>query len=488
MPYATVVPVSAVSAHRARLLLAGLFVLSLTVAFFTKGTYDSGDSIKHYLFARYAFSHPLNFLDSWAKPLLTLLAAGPAQAGFMGMKAFQCGVVAASAWCAFRIAQALRLPVPELAILFAYAAPDYFLIQFSGLTEPLFGLVLVGAVRLAVANRPGWSAAVVSLLPFARSEGFILIGIWVVYLVWQRQWRSLPLVLLGYVVYSGIGAVAFGELGWVFGHNPYDTISAYGHGEWSHFLLNIPNLLGWVLTGLFALGGGRMVRDLGQPTRRQSPLFPAELLLVYGSITVFVAAHTVFWAKGLFNSAGLARVLAGIAPLAAVVALNGLGLLTEWTRTETARRRVRLVATVAVVGWLFTGARNAIRPARDFSRAPDQELARRAAGWLQQAYAGQPLPPIAFTAPYVAPALGIDPFDAAHCPPLTQDFQPILETLPVNSLVVWDDVYAQTEAHIPLEMLRQNPAFRLRWQDALVRDATHPDRGTCQLAVFERIK
>lgn len=488
MPYATVVPVSTVSAHRARLLLAGLFVLSLTVAFFTKGTYDSGDSIKHYLFARYAFAHPLNFLDSWAKPLLTLLAAGPAQAGFMGMKAFQCVVVAASAWCTFRIAQALRLPVPELAILFAYVAPDYFLIQFSGLTEPLFGLVLVGAVRLAVANRPGWSAAVVSLLPFARSEGFILIGIWVVYLVWQRQWPSLPLLLLGYVVYSGIGAVAFGELGWVFGHNPYDTISAYGHGEWSHFLLNIPNLLGWVLTGLFALGGGRMVRDLGQPTRRQSPLFPAELLLVYGSITVFVAAHTVFWAKGLFNSAGLARVLAGIAPLAAVVALNGLALLTEWARTETARRRVRLVATVAVVGWLFTGARNAIRPARDFSRAPDQELARRAAGWLQQAYAGQPLPPIAFTAPYVAPALGIDPFDAAHCPPLTQDFQPILETLPVNSLVVWDDVYAQTEAHIPLEMLRQNPAFRLRWHDALVRDATHPDRGTCQLAVFERIK
>ena len=38
---------------------------------------------------------------------------------------------------------------PELAILFAYAAPDYFIIQFSGLTEPLFGLVLVGVVALA---------------------------------------------------------------------------------------------------------------------------------------------------------------------------------------------------------------------------------------------------------------------------------------------------------------------------------------------------
>ncbi|MDB5267356.1 MAG: hypothetical protein JWP58_396 [Hymenobacter sp.] len=488
MPSATVVPVSAVSTRRAQLLLAGLFALSLTVAFLTKGTHDSGDSINHYLFARYAFAHPLNFLDSWAKPLLTLLAAGPAQAGFMGMKAFQCVVVAASAWCAFRIAQALRFPAPELAILFTYAAPDYFLIQFSGLTEPLFGLVLVGAVWLAVAGRPGWSAVVVSFLPFARSEGFILIGLWVVYLAWQRQWRSLPLLLLGYVLYTAIGALAFGEPGWVFGHNPYGTVSVYGNGEWSHFLRNIPNLLGWVLTVLFVLGGTRMVRDLGQTARRQSPLFPAELLLIYGSITVFVAAHTIFWAKGLFNSAGLARVLTGITPLAAVVALNGLALLTDWARTETARRRVRLVATVAVVGWLFTGARNAIRPARDFSRPPDQELAQRAALWLHQTYAGQPLPPIAFTAPYVAPALGIDPFDAASCPPLTKNWHPILETLPVNSLVVWDDVYAQTEAHIPLEMLQQDSTFRLRWQDAIIRDATHPDRGTCQLAVFERIK
>lgn len=488
MPYAAAAPVPVVSARRAHLLLAGLFALSLVVAFFTQGTHDSGDSINHYLYARYAFAHPLNFLNSWAKPLLTLLSAGPAQAGFMGMKAFQCVVVAASAWCAFRIAQALRLPWPELAILFAYAAPDYFLIQFSGLTEPLFGLVLVGAVRLAVANRPGWSAAVVSFLPFARSEGFILIGLWVVYLAWRREWRSLPLLLLGYGLYTAVGAVAFGEPGWVFGHNPYGTVSAYGHGEWSHFLRNLPNLLGWVLTGLFGLGGGRMVRDLGRPARRQSPLFPAELLLIYGSITVFVAAHTIFWAKGLFNSAGLARVLCGLAPLAAVVALNGLALLTEWVGTEVVRRRVRLLATVAVVGWLFTGARNAIRPDRDFSRPPDQELARRAAGWLHRAYAGQPLPPVAFAAPYVAPALGLDPFDAIRCPPLTQDWHPILETLPVHSLVVWDDVFAQSEAHIPLALLQGNPAFRLRWHDAIVRDATHPDRGICQLSVFERVK
>lgn len=148
---------AAATAQRARLLLAGLLLVSAITAVFTRGTYDSGDSVYHYVFAHYAFKHPLNLLDSWAKPVFTLLAAGPAQFGFLGMKLFQCAVVAASAWCAYVVARALRLPAPELAILFAYAAPDYFLIQFSGLTEPLFGLLLVAAVALAMRGRLGQS-------------------------------------------------------------------------------------------------------------------------------------------------------------------------------------------------------------------------------------------------------------------------------------------------------------------------------------------
>ena len=474
--------------RRAALLLGALLAISAAVAFFTAGTHDSGDSINHYLFAHYAFAHPLNLLDSWAKPLFTLLAAGPAQAGFMGMKVFQCVVVAGSAWCAYVVARALQLPVPELAILFAYAAPDYFLIQFSGLTEPLFGLVLVGAVALAVTDRLGWSALLISWLPFARSEGFILMGIWVVYLAWQRQWRWLPLLLVGYAVYTAVGALALGEPGWVFGRNPYGTISVYGHGDWTHFLRNIPNLLGWVLTVLFVFGGGRMVWSLAQPARWQEPRFRAELLLVYGSITVFTAAHTIFWAKGLFNSAGLARVLTGIAPLAAVVALNGVALLTAATQSAVARRRIRMVAAGAAVAWLFTGARNAIRPARDFTLSPEQELARHASSWLRQAYAGQLMPPIAFAAPYLAPALQVDPFDEVSHPPLTKDWHPILETLPVRTLVFWDDVFVSDEAHIPLLLLQNDARFRLRWQDSQMRDPNHPDRGVCQLVVFERMK
>ena len=457
------------------------------VAFLTKGTYDSGDSIKHYLFARYAFQHPLNLLDSWAKPLFTLLAAGPAQAGFIGMKLFQCGVVAASAWCAYVVARALRLPMPELAILFAYAAPDYFIIQFSGLTEPLFGLVLVGAVALAFTNRPAWSAALISWLPFVRSEGFILIGIWVVYLAWRRQWRCLPLLVLGYVAYSAVGGVVLGDLGWVFARNPYGTVSVYGHGDWNHFLVSLPGMLGWVLVVLAAVGGARMLRDCGRPERRLAPLFSAELLLVYGSITVFVLAHTIFWAKGLFNSFGLTRVLTVTAPLFAVVALNGLSWLAGLGQSAGARRRIRLAGAVAVVAFLFTGARNAFRWQRDFGQPADQQVADDAAAWMRQTY-GPAARPVAYEFPYVALATHNDPFDPQAHPALVENWAPHLEQLPVGTLLVWDDWFSRIEGRLPLAQLRADARFRQRWEGALPRDPRHPEHDTTRVLVFERVR
>ena len=478
---------SIASDRRARLLLAALLCISVLMALITRGTYDSGDSIKHYLFARYAFEHPLNLLESWAKPLFTLLAAGPAQAGFMGMKFFQCAVVVTSVWCAYVVARSLRLPAPELTILFAYAMPDYFLIQFSGLTEPLFGLVLVGAVALAMTNRLNWSAALISWLPFVRSEGFILIGIWVVYLAWRRQWRSLPLVLLGYVAYSVVGAVALGESGWVFARNPYATVSVYGHGNWNHFLISLPGMLGWVLTLLAVLGGGRMLRDCLRPVRRQESLFSAELLLVYGSITVFVLAHTIFWAKGLFNSFGLTRVLDVTAPLFAVVAVNGLAWLMELGRSGEARRRIRIGATVAVVAFLFTGARNAFRWQRDFVRPPDQVVVDTAAAWMRQHY-DLGTRPIAYEFPYVAMAMDNDPFDYAAHPASAAGWAPQPNQLPIGTLLVWDDWFARIESRLDLVQLRTDARFRERYQTALPRNPSRPDRDTTRIVVFERVK
>jgi hypothetical protein len=478
-------PGTAASKRRAQLLLAVLLVISVVTAFLTTNTYDSGDSVKHYLFARYAFQYPMNYMDSWAKPLFTLLASPAAQAGFMGMKLFQCGVAALSAWCAYVIARTLRLPAPELAILFTYAAPDYFIIQFSGLTEPLFGLILVASVALLMTGRPAWSAALISWLPFVRSEGFILLGLWVLYFGWRREWRYLPLLALGYVVFSAAGAVVLGEPGWVFGHNPYATKSVYGHGEWDHFVFSLPGLLGWAILGLAVLGGVRMLLDWLQPAQRQRPWFVAELLLVYVNFCVFIAAHTVFWGLGLFNSFGMARVLNVTVPLFAVAALNGLAWLTRWVPTREAARYVRIAAVLAVVVALFAGPRQDFTWKRDFVLPPDQQVVANAAAWLRKTY-GEGTRPLAYEFPYVALATNNNSFDPKEHPGIHVDQNGLIEELPVGTLLVWDDWFARTEGHVELPKLRADARFKELWHDAKPRYS--PALDTAQVIVFEKIR
>ncbi|MBO2031468.1 hypothetical protein J4D99_08735 [Siccationidurans ginsengisoli] len=454
--------------------------------FITKNPYDTGDSIMHYLYARFAPKHPLNLMHSWAKPLFTLLAMGPAQLGYRGIMLWQCGLVAASAWLSYRVAERLGVPYAALAILLCYTAPDYFRIQFSGLTEPLFGFVLIASVALLVAQKPGWSAALVSWLPFVRSEGFILLGLWVVYLVWQRQWRALPGLLLGYVLYSIVGGIVLGDFGWVFGRNAYPTISTYGHGDWKTYLVGLLYLMGWIMAVLVALGGVQLVWRASRKASWADSLFRAELLVVYGAVAVFVAAHTLFWVFGLFGSAGLTRVLTVLTPLLAIIALRGLSGLLALGHTVQAQQRIALAVAGLAVAFLFTGLRMEMQWVRDFGSPGDVTLAEQAATWYRQLPG--PRRPVSLESAAAARALDLDMFDYQARPLASIGGKLQLEQLPVGTLVFWDSWFSPMEGGLPLDRLQNDAHFRQRWAGSAYGHANDPNSGTCQLIVFEKVK
>lgn len=481
------------------LLVMLLLATSALVAYLTKYTYDSGDSIYHYLFAHFAPQHPENLLNAWAKPLFTLLAVLPSQAGFLGMKLFQCALVALSAWLAYTTARALRLPWPALAILFCYACPDYFRVQFSGLTEPLFGLILVGAVALAVTNRPNWSAALITWLPFVRSEGFLLLGIWFVYLVWNRNWRALPLLFLGYAAYSVVGGFILGDFGWVFTNNPYALHSQYGSGSWLRFLEHLPTLLGWVVLGLFVVGGLRMLTRVFSLAEWSRSLFRAELFLIYGSVVVFVAAHSIFWALGLFGSFGMTRVLTVLTPLFAVAALSGLAWITQAVPTAKARRWVATGVVALTVGLLFgsdhgytneegmlVGHHSNLHWRRDFQLNPDLVLAHTAAAWMNKNQPGWRWHPVAFEHIYYSVALDVDLFDLKVRPLLTREWRPDLDALPMGTYVFWDGWFCPVEGRLPLEMLQKDKRFKQLWRGSTPMDRGSPDGGRFQSVIFQK--
>ena len=149
------------------ILLSTLSVVLFSVAILTDGTGDSGDSVTHYLFARYAFIHPTNFIDHWAKPVFVLVASGFAQFGFMGVKLMNVAIAICTAFFIFRIALKLEIKNAILAPVFLFAFPLYTISIFSGLTEPLFGLMLTLSIWLVLNNKLTAGLILISFLPFA---------------------------------------------------------------------------------------------------------------------------------------------------------------------------------------------------------------------------------------------------------------------------------------------------------------------------------
>lgn len=487
----------------ALLLMGALFITSVVVALVSDNNYEWGDSITHYLYAHWAWQHPENFLNTWAKPLFTLLAAGPSYFGFQSLELFQCGIVAWSAWLAYTIARRLALPAPALAILFCYAAPDYFRIQFSGLTEPLFGLILVGAVSLALHGRYRWSAIVLSWLPLVRSEGIALWGLWVAFLAIERQWRALPWLALGMGLYSLVGGFFLDyNFAWLFTNSPYSFHSQYGSGHWRHFIDHLPSLLGWVLTLLLALGIAFTVRRMARPAEWRQPLFRGEILLLDGSIVLFTLVQSILWAYGLFGSFGMLRTMTVLVPLLVVVCLRGLASLSELASRQNARRWVLAAGTLLVVGMLFTrdigfrrfdgeliGLNGNLHWRRDFLRPGDVQVSDAAAAWLQKYDPHWRWHPLAYEQLSFPMALDSDIFDPTIRIPLTVNYSEVsnLEGLPVGTYVYWDDFWASGSGQLRYDIISKDPRFKKLWAGECSHSA-YDTQWKRHGVLFERVK
>ena len=171
----------------AKISTALFFIIGCFVIQHYNGTGDTGDSIVHFFYARYAFVHPENFFNHWAKPLYVLLAAPFAQFGFDGIKCFNLLNATATLWLTFRIAQLLNLKNPIVALLILATCSGYFALTFSGLTEHLCAFLLVLSVFLTLKDRLVLASLIVSFLPFVRSEGLLFVGVFGLYFFVKRN-------------------------------------------------------------------------------------------------------------------------------------------------------------------------------------------------------------------------------------------------------------------------------------------------------------
>jgi len=437
------------------LLIAYALAGVLTIIFFD-GTGDDGDSIAHYLFAKYAPVHPSLFFNHWAKPLFVLISSPFTKFGFSGMKFFNLLVSILMFLLTYRTALLLRVNNALLVVVFLIFTPLYYVLTFSGLTEPLFALFLIGAIYLILQKEYITAAIMVSLLPFVRSEGLLIIPVFGLYFLLTKQWKYLIWLGTGHVVFAIAGYFVYHDLLWVFTRIPYAGLDhKYGSGSILHFVFQLNYVIGVPVYFLLVVGlisyGVKMVR-------KNEKVSIEELTLVVSGFLVFFLAHTVFWYQGIFHSMGLKRVLLSVIPLIAIIALRGFNHLTGLFdgKLKYFRELTAAVLIVFLVVFPFTHNPAAINWKKDLQLTPAQNMSKGVAAFFKE----RPIPPgakILYFYPYLSEALNIDHFDSLRRVDLSINE---LQSLKKDDLVIWDNWFSLVEAHVTLDMLMKKPGMK----------------------------
>lgn len=428
------------------LFFAGTFVVLLTGALLANGVHDPGDGVMHHLIARYSFQHPWLFLHHWGKPFYTLLSSPFAQFGYNGSVVFNLACHMATGWLTWKTAERLKIPFATFAAPLAIFAPVALPVAISGLTEPLFALVLISGVYAVTISRPMAAAILISFLPFVRTEGFFLAPLFGLVFLLRKDFISFLLLGTGTVIYSAIGYFHFGDLLWIVHQNPYKGAeNIYGHGSLFHFIGLSEFIWGWALTLLLILGTVALIfhRKLNLGISR------TELILVAGCFFVFLVLHSVFWWKGLFGSLGLHRVMACTMPLAVLVGLRGLQLLFLYVKKM--QVRLSLIAVILVIQVFLSYRQHPVK----LTPAKEEKIMFACRDWMKEK-----TPPDArvyCAHPYMAMLLDKDPFD----PEQWQELYPFADHsgFRQGDLIIWDSHFGPNERMLPFEQMSSDSNF-----------------------------
>lgn len=429
-----------------------LILGSLTIIFFD-GTAGAGDSIYHYLYAKEAPENPILYFDHWAKPLWVLIASPFAQLGFNGIKIMNLIAVAGTIFFTTKTAEKLRIKDGWITGLMILFCPLYYVLTFSGLTEPLFAFFLILATFLFLDKSYFWSILIISFLPYIRSEGLFFIGVFGFTLIWIRAWKFLPILVTGSLVYGIAGYPVHEDFLWVFNKVPYAKLSStYGKGNSVfHFYNELLYVIGIPFYIFFWLGIIAWFRNTWK-----KGFDPSLTFLIYGGAISFITAHSIFWYFGIFNSMGLKRVLICIVPLLSIVGLYGINLLSEQLLNKF--RRLGQIIKYTLLSYLilfpFTSNPAAIDFSKDLSPQTAEIVARQASQFVRTHYEEFRI----VTADiHFCELLKKDCFDSEEKVFLNA-YQ--LDHLKSNDVIIWENWFSTVEQGIGIDKLDHHPRLK----------------------------
>ena len=443
--------------HAPITLLAVALVLTV-IQLLSTGVNGETDSITHYQIARYAFKYPAFFLDHWGKPLFTILSSSFAQMGYLGATIFNliCGLL--SGWFAYLISKKLGYKHAWAAIVFTVFAPGYLFIMYSSLTEILFSLVLITAIYLFISKRFIWAAIVISMIPYSRAEGMMYIFLFFAVLFWMKQYKALPFLLTGFVLFSLAGWPHYHDLLWFFTKMPYSNSGSglYGSGSFWYYFSNFDKILEYPLLILSVTGLIYILLNIKTVFKNSRDIEYVTLyFLIVPAFFGFLLAQSFLWWKGLMGVLGSARFIACVLPLSAIVATTGFEWIMEKAKAiKFGQIVLGLYVLMLVVSKPFTNGTVPIKTGINFA------VMEKLTIWLKNSPFGSHK--AFYSDPMFPFYMDMDPFDTKTCFKI-YDYQNTdpASLLKPGELLIWDAQFTGYEGHLPFDSLMKNNNLRL---------------------------
>jgi hypothetical protein len=459
---------------RPALLAIALFAaLSLYCGLRSEG-FIAADACTHYLAARYAWQSPINFVDVWNRPLVTLLYAGPAWIGGRAAVRALCMVVAVGCGLVgWSIARGQGLKQPVLALIFTLGQPLLFLHSFDAMTELPFALVL-GLAFLAWQKKQYWlAAALVAWTPLARPEGFGFVAMTAFGLLVSGKWWPIVLLPMPIILWDLAGWQITGHSHpwwrWLIDSWPYSEQSLYGRGYLLTFVALMPAVVSPIVLPAVIVGVCRSFVPAPLADTTVKPRPPGRTLQILGnhkSLCIFLTAaipmfvlivHSLLYWRGKMASFGEPRYMLVVAPFWGVLAARGWQFVWDRLHWQHALRWAGGAVMLPI-------AINMIHPAVPIGLPHDWESARQMARWYQDRYGAAGADRVIAGHPGVVYFLGVNPRRLPAIGPNSLKFAP------PGTVMIWDPIFsavnASSDCALSLDQIRQ-----AGWQEI----ATAPD-------------
>ncbi len=186
------------------LLTLGLALLYFLFSLRSEGFYQQ-DEAAHYLSMKRFWHNPNAILSNWEKPGFKLLYALPALLGSTFVQIVNCLVAAFSCFFAYKVAESYKLKIPLIAFILLATQPFWALLAFRNYSELLSAFLLILAVYWQKKDKFYLAALTASYIAFVRQEFYPFLGLYGIYLLFQRQFMSALLLAVFPLIHNTWG-------------------------------------------------------------------------------------------------------------------------------------------------------------------------------------------------------------------------------------------------------------------------------------------